>query len=70
MECPICLGVMEEPKLLHCGHNLCQECAAKTGKVLKERNAHIFSVPCPLCQKTTSVKAVDGLTTNFELKGE
>ena len=42
-ECPICLQILREPRLVDCcGHNYCETCIERVGKAGK---------PCPLCNE-------------------
>ena len=42
-ECPICLQILREPRLIDCcGHNYCEACIERVGKDGK---------PCPLCNE-------------------
>jgi len=65
LECPICLEEMEEPHLLHCGHNLCAVCAPKTQSV--GRGSTVVAT-CPLCRHKSSAPTAIGFPVNFALK--
>ncbi|CCD61643.1 RING-type domain-containing protein [Caenorhabditis elegans] len=65
IECEICnlefSSVNEDqvPRILKCGHSVCQCCATK---LLKNS-----AISCPFCRETTSVSAVKDLQKNFAL---
>jgi RING-type zinc-finger len=66
-ECPICLEEMAEPKMLHCGHSLCADCATKTGKQAGLLAPTIYT--CAVCMQDTKILAPRHvLPTNFALK--
>ncbi|KAH7713295.1 leucine Rich Repeat family protein [Aphelenchoides avenae] len=69
VECPVCLDVFDEPKLLSCGHTVCQKCVDKVvatrrnganARHGRDRNC----IKCPVCTTETEIPP-DGLTTNF-----
>ncbi|KAH7717389.1 leucine Rich Repeat family protein [Aphelenchoides avenae] len=69
LECPVCLDIFDEPKLLSCGHTICQKCvnnvvatqrtAANAGQELDGN-----SIKCPECG-TETVIPPGGLKTNY-----
>ncbi|KAH7708199.1 leucine Rich Repeat family protein [Aphelenchoides avenae] len=68
LECPVCLDVFDEPKLLICGHTVCQKCVNKVvathrtaGDAHPGRDGNFFK--CPVCTTDTEIPP-DGLTTN------
>lgn len=70
LECPVCHEELSEPKVLHCGHNLCAQCEAKLTKKLQEKAS---TITCPLCNQVTTKRdhpKKSGLATNFELRGK
>ena len=70
LECPICMEEMVEPKVLHCGHNLCAECPETMWKRSGRAGPRsMWELACPLCKRVTAVKERDELATNFGLKG-
>ncbi|KAH7703303.1 e3 ubiquitin-protein ligase TRIM32 [Aphelenchoides avenae] len=71
LECPVCLDVFDEPKLLICGHTVCQKCVNKVvttrrnganARQGRDRN----SIKCPECNRETEIPP-DGLATNYRL---
>ncbi|KAH7717570.1 leucine-rich protein [Aphelenchoides avenae] len=61
LECPVCLDVFDEPKLLLCGHTIRAAANARAGR---DEN----SVKCPECSKETEIPP-EGLATNYRLVG-
>ncbi|KAH7717672.1 tripartite motif-containing protein 13-like protein [Aphelenchoides avenae] len=65
LECPVCLDVFDEPKLLICGHTLCQKCVDKI-VAAQQTAAHArqgrdgSSIKCPECTKETEILPVLG----------
>lgn len=80
-ECIICFMEMTDPKLLHCGHNLCLPCVTRL-PAHQQQQASIPSttpvffakvkvkISCPLCQRVTEVANVTDLATNYALRGQ
>ncbi|KAH7721497.1 leucine Rich Repeat family protein [Aphelenchoides avenae] len=72
LECPVCLDFFDEPKLLTCGHTVCQKCVNKVAKTRRTPpNAWSAGVEqkylkCPECGKETKIP-LGGLTTNYRL---
>ncbi|KAH7711234.1 TAM-1 protein [Aphelenchoides avenae] len=72
LECPVCLDVFDEPKLLNCGHTVCQKCvkkAAKTRRTTPDGSSAGYEqkcVKCPECIEETTIPP-DGLKTNYRL---
>ncbi|KAH7695635.1 tripartite motif-containing protein 59-like protein, partial [Aphelenchoides avenae] len=71
LECPVCLDVFDEPKLLICGHTVCQKCVNKVvathrtaGNARAGRDGNFFK--CTVCSTETEIPP-DGLTTNHSL---
>ncbi|KAH7705839.1 TAM-1 protein [Aphelenchoides avenae] len=77
LECPVCLDLFDEPKLLGCGHTICQKCVAKMSKLSvitrdSTRYPPIFvcgypSICCPECNETTDIPLNGGLKTNYRI---
>ena len=63
MECAICLEVLEDPRLLSCGHRLCYTCVKK----YTDKGKYGDQLPCPQCRQTTQLYegGVDNLTKCF-----
>ncbi|KAH7715867.1 putative proteinconserved [Aphelenchoides avenae] len=63
-ECPVCLELFTEPKVLGCGHCFCKKCINATprglGFTLQPK------VTCPECRQESSVPAC-GFPTNYRL---
>lgn len=74
LECPICWAELDVPKVLQCGHNLCQECETKSitkpGKKTSAAGGALLGlITCPLCKMVSEVRA-RGLPINYALKGK
>ena len=68
LECPICLDVFEEPRILtNCGHTLCHQCIISMLKRNKDDNT--LSIICPTCFKETKLdnNNITCLKINFQL---
>ncbi|VDP36752.1 unnamed protein product [Soboliphyme baturini] len=59
LECPVCVQIFEDPKVLDCGHSLCSNCC--------DQIRSFDVIVCPVCRATTQVRC-DGLQTNFCLR--
>lgn len=58
LECPVCLEIPEQAKILDCLHMICLGCAGKLCNVLDN------SISCPQCRNSTKVK--DGNIENLK----
>ncbi|KAH7678489.1 hypothetical protein AAVH_41610, partial [Aphelenchoides avenae] len=61
-ECPVCLELFTEPKVLGCGHCFCKKCINATPRGF----AGAMKVTCPECRQESSVP-VAGFPTNYRL---
>jgi hypothetical protein len=75
LECPVCLSLYEDPKLLNCGHTICANCVnglldnfrPKPIDWLYLKNLSTSnSVSCPEC-RSLSILPAQGLPTNYRL---
>ena len=66
LECPICLNIFDDPKILTCSHTFCKGCLAR----LLESQPDDSKLPCPVCRGVTDVPEgnVDKLQTIIALK--
>ncbi|XP_072164585.1 uncharacterized protein [Diadema setosum] len=65
LECPICLTLFNQPKLLACSHTFCTDCVERIVQTqLKEQ-----TITCPVCRKETPLPSgdVSKLQTNVPL---
>ena len=64
LNCPICLGVYNDPKTLHCLHAFCQTCLVRL--VFRDEQGQLV-LSCPNCRHITPVPAngVAGLQPAF-----
>ena len=63
LECPVCMEIYTDPKLLPCSHTLCKVCL--DGVVINS------SISCPVCRATHPVPQLgtDGLPRNLAIAG-
>ncbi len=64
-ECPICFETSPTPKVLPCGHSVCQ-CCVQQLKTDAEQNASA-DFDCPVCRSLCPIASADLLPTNFAL---
>lgn len=62
--CPICIEVLDDPRILPCQHSFCEECLSS---YIKDRTKNVRvdvkSFPCPVCRRETKLKKTcDGAT--------
>ncbi|XP_072163698.1 tripartite motif-containing protein 3-like [Diadema setosum] len=65
LECPICLTLFNQPKLLTCSHTFCKGCLER----VSQTQASQQTITCPVCRKGTPVPSgdVSKLQTNERL---
>ncbi|XP_071501171.1 E3 ubiquitin-protein ligase TRIM56-like [Diadema antillarum] len=68
LQCPICLNVFVDPRLLSCSHTYCKDCLkqlSNSGSQSKGRK-----ITCPVCRKITKVpnSNVNLLQCNYPIK--
>ncbi|XP_071487020.1 uncharacterized protein [Diadema antillarum] len=65
LECPVCLTLFNQPKLLTCSHTFCKDCL----ECILQTQPGQHTITCPLCMKGTSVPSgdVSRLQTNVPL---
>jgi len=66
--CPACLGLLRDPVLLKCGHNMCRECAKTLGDAVLgatklneyslKKTEPVSTVVCPMCGTSTPFSEV------------
>src|SRR6218665_485392 len=67
-ECPICMNVFTDPRVLPCIHTFCLECLKSISDTAQKDTGH--KLPCPLCRKEFIIPT-DGLAAvpkNFFLE--
>ncbi|XP_071823472.1 uncharacterized protein [Apostichopus japonicus] len=64
LSCPICLDVLDAPKILQCLHRFCTKCLEDT---LRTRAPLAGSVQCPICRQDTDLPpdGVGGIKDDF-----
>src|SRR6218665_3400105 len=64
-ECPICMDVFTDPRVLPCIHSFCFECLRHTSEATQKKPED--KMPCPLCRKEFIIPAdgVNGVQKNF-----
>ncbi|XP_071506775.1 E3 ubiquitin-protein ligase TRIM45-like [Diadema antillarum] len=65
LECPICLTLFNQPKLLTCSHTFCKGCLERVSQTQPSQE----TITCPVCRKGTPVPSgdVSKLQTNVPL---
>ncbi|XP_063959172.1 RING finger protein 207-like [Lytechinus pictus] len=66
LKCPVCFGLLNDPKQLSCSHTFCQKCIQGILVCSVQRN----TLSCPICRNTTNVTDGDvaNLKTNIPVK--
>src|SRR6218665_447232 len=64
-ECPICMSVFIDPRMLPCIHTFCVECLNRTGEAQQKKPGD--KMPCPLCRKEFTIPedGMHGVQKNF-----
>src|SRR6218665_376238 len=64
-ECPICMSVFTDPRMLPCIHTFCFECLKSTSEAMQKKPGD--KMPCPLCRKDFVIPedGVNGVQKNF-----
>src|SRR6218665_2250382 len=64
-ECPICMSVFTDPRMLPCIHTFCFECLNRTGEAGQNKPGD--TMPCPLCRKEFIIPedGMHGVQKNF-----
>jgi len=64
-ECPICMSVFTDPRMLPCIHTFCFECLSLTGEADQKKPGD--KIPCPLCRKEFIIPedGMHGVQKNF-----
>jgi len=64
-ECPICMSVFTDPRMLPCIHTFCFECLSRTGEADQKKPGD--KIPCPLCRKEFMIPedGMYGVQKNF-----
>src|SRR6218665_494124 len=67
-ECPICMNVFTDPRMLPCIHTFCLDCLKRINETAQKGAGDKF--PCPLCRKEFLIPAdgINGVPTNFFLE--
>src|SRR6218665_659824 len=67
-ECPICMNVFMDPRILPCIHTFCLECLKRISETAKKDPGDML--PCPLCRKEFLIPAdgINGVPKNFFLE--
>nr|XP_054760816.1 uncharacterized protein LOC129267093 [Lytechinus pictus] len=66
LKCPVCFGLLNDPKQLSCTHTFCPKCIQGILACSVQRN----TLSCPICKNTTNVADGDvaNLKTNIPVK--
>jgi len=67
-ECPICMNVFTDPRVLPCIHTFCLECLKRISETAQKGPGD--KLPCPLCRKEFLIPAdgINGVPKNFFLE--
>ncbi|CAF0959579.1 unnamed protein product [Rotaria sordida] len=68
LQCPICLEIFHDPKVLDCQHTFCANClkvhlASPSSSILRTSNA----IDCPICRRRSNLinNSIDSLPGNY-----
>jgi len=67
-ECPICMNVFTDPRVLPCIHTFCLDCLKRISGTVQKGPGD--KLPCPLCRKEFLIPAdgINGVPKNFFLE--
>lgn len=68
LECPVCLDFYNKPRILPCGHTLCEICIIDILSNNKNNNSETLSIECPECSNDTIFNNVSNFPINFLIK--
>ena len=68
LECPICIDTFNNPRVLPCGHSICEECLIN---IIKNNSKSIqgrLVMTCPECRFVFIIKNISNIPLNITLK--
>ncbi|CAF1375376.1 unnamed protein product [Adineta ricciae] len=67
LQCPICLDVLADPKVLDCQHTFCANCLKVHLASIARQQGSTNSVDCPTCRSRTNLinNSIDSLPGNY-----
>lgn len=71
-QCPICLEIFKDPKVLPCRHSFCQKCLEGLIKRKTNKNGDVTSFRCPVCRAVVTqgyFRTPSSLKTNHTILG-
>ena len=66
LECPICLDIIKNPRVLKCGHSICETCII-TLIIPESHNDETLTAECPICIQCSYFNKITDLPINFML---
>ena len=60
IECPICFDILDNTRMIGCGHSFCTKCIYKLFKLNK-------IISCPLCLYKIKLNSINDLPRNYSL---